>query len=130
MALIACGECGKEISDKAPACPHCGAPSESTPAKSIGGPAPQPPPGSGSGGGIWKWVVGVPVAGFVAFMVFGAVAGNSPEGKERTGQRRAIELCWDMLNDKRGLDPSAVTMASATCSKMEGEYRSRWGREP
>jgi DNA-directed RNA polymerase subunit RPC12/RpoP len=26
MALIACRECGKEISDQAPACPHCGAP--------------------------------------------------------------------------------------------------------
>jgi hypothetical protein len=26
VALIACVECGKEISDKAPACPHCGRP--------------------------------------------------------------------------------------------------------
>lgn len=26
MALIKCPECGKEISDKAPACPHCGCP--------------------------------------------------------------------------------------------------------
>lgn len=26
MALIQCGECGKTISDKAVACPHCGAP--------------------------------------------------------------------------------------------------------
>ena len=26
MALIACHECGKEISDQAEACPHCGAP--------------------------------------------------------------------------------------------------------
>lgn len=25
MALIQCPECGKEISDKAVACPHCGA---------------------------------------------------------------------------------------------------------
>ena len=25
MALIPCYECEKEISDKAPACPHCGA---------------------------------------------------------------------------------------------------------
>jgi hypothetical protein len=28
MALINCSECGKEISDKAVACPHCGAPVE------------------------------------------------------------------------------------------------------
>ena len=26
MALIKCYECEKEISDQAPACPHCGAP--------------------------------------------------------------------------------------------------------
>ena len=26
MALIECYECEKEISDKAPTCPHCGAP--------------------------------------------------------------------------------------------------------
>jgi TM2 domain-containing membrane protein YozV len=26
MALINCGECGKQISDQAAACPHCGAP--------------------------------------------------------------------------------------------------------
>ena len=26
MALIQCHECSREISDKAPACPHCGAP--------------------------------------------------------------------------------------------------------
>lgn len=26
MALINCSECGKEVSDKAAACPHCGNP--------------------------------------------------------------------------------------------------------
>lgn len=26
MALIKCAECGKEVSDKAAACPNCGAP--------------------------------------------------------------------------------------------------------
>ena len=31
MALIKCYECETEISDKAPACPHCGAPKEEHP---------------------------------------------------------------------------------------------------
>lgn len=26
MALVKCQECGKDVSDKAPVCPHCGAP--------------------------------------------------------------------------------------------------------
>jgi surface protein len=34
MALIKCYECEKEISDKAPACPHCGAPKEEQPPQS------------------------------------------------------------------------------------------------
>jgi DNA-directed RNA polymerase subunit RPC12/RpoP len=39
MALVACSECGKMISDRAPACPHCGAPAAvaapaATPARS------------------------------------------------------------------------------------------------
>jgi hypothetical protein len=29
MALVACGECGREVSDRAVACPHCGAPPSS-----------------------------------------------------------------------------------------------------
>lgn len=28
MALITCTECGKEFSEKAPACPNCGCPTE------------------------------------------------------------------------------------------------------
>jgi len=34
MVLIPCYECEKEISDKAPACPHCGAPKEEQPPQS------------------------------------------------------------------------------------------------
>ena len=33
MALIKCPECGKEVSDKAPACIHCGFPLEKSPQK-------------------------------------------------------------------------------------------------
>lgn len=33
MALLACTECGKEISDKASSCPSCGAPSAASPPK-------------------------------------------------------------------------------------------------
>lgn len=35
MAMIKCPECGKEISDKATACPHCGAKHETDNAKAI-----------------------------------------------------------------------------------------------
>ena len=32
MALIKCSECGKKVSDQAPACPHCGNPNIAAPA--------------------------------------------------------------------------------------------------
>ena len=35
MALINCEECGKQISSKAQACPHCGCPVENTSGKTI-----------------------------------------------------------------------------------------------
>jgi hypothetical protein len=35
MALIKCPECKKEISDIAPACPHCGMPMKTTPSSMI-----------------------------------------------------------------------------------------------
>ena len=37
MALVKCGECGKEISDKAATCPGCGAPMTSAAAKKAKG---------------------------------------------------------------------------------------------
>lgn len=37
MALITCLECGKEVSDKAASCPHCGVPINTS------GPHPSPP---------------------------------------------------------------------------------------
>lgn len=37
MALITCPDCGREVSDRAPACPSCGAPIA---------PPPVPPPAS------------------------------------------------------------------------------------
>jgi len=39
MALIPCYECEKEISDKAPACPHCGAPKKKAAPKKEAAPA-------------------------------------------------------------------------------------------
>ncbi len=37
MALIECQECGKQISSKAEACPHCGAPVGGDTAPPLGG---------------------------------------------------------------------------------------------
>jgi hypothetical protein len=35
MALIKCDDCGHDVSDRAPACPHCGAPIAADPSQSV-----------------------------------------------------------------------------------------------
>lgn len=171
MALIACTECGKEISDKAAACPGCGAPAQTLIATPDVGACPacgssvsmsagscqkckaifsddgwKPVAGAGSidpvanvpagktgiekeKSSVWKWLVGVPVGGFILMMIVGSCAGNSPEGKERQASRDAISYCWGQQS-KKSLDPSAARFAASACEKMESDYRAKWGRNP
>lgn len=61
MALIKCGECGKEISDKAQSCPSCGAPQK-------GVSAAEPAAASSSGSLLLKSVLFIGIAGGVVFL--------------------------------------------------------------
>jgi hypothetical protein len=125
MALIVCSDCRKEISDKALSCPNCGAPRgngaqfhtsvESTP---------QPRKRS-----VWKWVLGIPVLGFAALLIFGAYLSNTPEGQERANSRAAIELCWSEQGRKSNTPGSSRFIAGA-CEKMERDFREKWGTSP
>ena len=45
MALIKCSECGREISDKAPACVHCGCPTSVSVQNTVPTSAPNANPG-------------------------------------------------------------------------------------
>jgi zinc-ribbon domain len=67
MAMIACKECGTEISTTAKACPKCGAV------------VPRPK--------IWPWVIGVPVALFIALLLFGL---SIPEYESRAREVRQV----------------------------------------
>lgn len=50
--IISCGECGKDVSDKATACPHCGAPPTARPAQ-----AANRSTAGGRGFSIpWRWI--------------------------------------------------------------------------
>lgn len=59
MALIKCKECGKEVSDNAKSCPHCGAP----PSKKTG---------------CLTWVIAI----FFAFVVFSSITNLSKESTQ------------------------------------------------
>lgn len=123
MALVACAECAKEVSDKAAACPHCGAPTTASKTNDMES-APQSPPSSGRKSNIWKWLVGVPIGGFALLMIVGSCAGNTPEGRARSSQRAAIELCWQE-QAKKSNDPATARFIAGTCEKMERDAAAR-----
>lgn len=166
MALISCSECQGKVSDKASACPHCGAPVEAViqpdacacPAcghavaaevkgcpkckaifsddgwqperKSV-----QPSINTATDqketkkSSLWKWILGVPVAGFVLVMIIGSCAGNTPDGKARANDRSAIEVCWEEQG-RKSLDPATGRFTAAVCEKMERDFQQRWGFKP
>ena len=78
MALLACSECGKEISDKASACPNCGAPlSASKETSPISGAVSPPvsPPQSSKKSEKLKYIV----LGIVIIAVISAFAGGEDD---------------------------------------------------
>lgn len=75
MALIDCYECGKQISDIAPACPSCGAPSRQA----------KPQHSKKKVGPLRKLVI-IIFWGFVGLTVFSYIVGNN------TGQKRELSL--------------------------------------
>jgi hypothetical protein len=72
MALIACGDCGKQISDKAGKCPHCGLPlPDIAPLKRDWTPEPKTSP--------WAWwALGIGGGSLVLMMIVAAGMDRKP----------------------------------------------------
>lgn len=87
MALVSCRECGREISDQALSCPHCGAPLRATVS-----PAPAPPPASPT-----RWGFGLVSGGCLAIIaipiliiiLIGVCSGIFSDSNEGSGQQGA-----------------------------------------
>ncbi|MBV7418461.1 hypothetical protein KW830_08325 [Comamonas sp. CMM03] len=130
-----CPNCISECKLDASTCQMCGADFmtggwKPTPYKPTPRPSPDPKETKAkSGGRIWKWILGVPVGGFVLMMVIGSCAGNSPEGKERASSRDAISYCWKEQS-KKSLSDSTARFVASTCEKMESDFKAKWGRSP
>lgn len=77
----------------------------------------------------FKWWLWLPVGGIAAFLVFGFAANSTPEGQEKSRQRRAIALCWE-TQGRKSLSQEAQRFAASACEQMEAEFRQRWGVNP
>lgn len=112
MAIKPCKECGKEISDQAKTCPHCGAP---PPSKT----KPKLSPVMQFLGAI---VVVVAVASGFAGVMF-------PQQDEKSNDKGAIDLCWKEQS-RKSLDPTSSRLIAGACEKMEADFKARYGFSP
>lgn len=106
MSLITCKECGTEISTKAKSCPKCGVKIPHT-----------------------KWWLWIPLGLVSAFLAFGAMISNSPEGQEKAKSRHAIDYCWEGQKQK-SLDPATQRFVAGACEKMERDFETQYGHRP
>lgn len=69
------------------------------------------------------------MAAIVIFLGFGAIVGNTPEAKEKSRARSAINLCRKEEREYTGPVGSKKIITGA-CEKLENDFRTRFGLEP
>lgn len=134
--VFVCPACGEDCPRLVETCPHCKAVFSENGWKPFPKGANKPLPtspaaASAAKSGSWrwlKWLIGVPVAGFVILVILGKMT-DSPERRARMNDADTIDYCWE--EQKRpSLDPSTARVAAQACERMESDFRARWGRAP
>jgi hypothetical protein len=65
----------------------------------------------------------------VAILAIGAMIGSTPAGREKAGDRNAIELCWQEQGRKSNSAPTAQFVAGA-CEMLESKFAAKYGHRP
>lgn len=115
MAIVKCAECGKDISDKADKCPHCGANREDA-----------IPPTTAS-----KWMkAAVIVVG--SYLVFSCVSGTGSTSRTSTssqpsfGHIQALTMC-QMALKRSSRDPDNAQVPYVNNQGNDSEFYYAWG---
>ena len=120
MALIACRECGKEISDQAPACPHCGAPASA--AQLAVQPVKKPPTAP-----VWLQVV---IGLFGAYLIVSCATGGNKNATTSSGAafdwNDALTMCQLALK-KASRDPEKADVPYVENMGKGDDYYFAWG---
>lgn len=107
MAMTKCAECGAAISDKAAACPHCGAPLTMVVPNAVPVVIQKAP--------AFKWWFWVPLGAVAAFLLFGALIPKNVAEANRFGR-----VCRELAGTDR--------LAQIECEREEA--RLRYGSPP
>lgn len=107
MSLIPCPECKREMSSKAKACPHCGAP------KADNRPS------------AWPGLLSAAVVLVILVVLISANTEPDEASREKVGARRAIELCWKD-QQRKSISPEDARSVAGVCEMMEKRFRDRY----
>jgi uncharacterized OB-fold protein len=123
MALIKCSGCGREISDKAVACPQCGCPVRSQTGEGVASRAPRPASPTGESRRKRTWIAWVGIIGFVLLVVTCSLrnGGNSNSGSPEQGspaQQQAMTR-EQVVGQKTFVYWSAIASAIASVGQAE-----------
>ncbi|MBC3456316.1 hypothetical protein [Pseudomonas mosselii] len=118
-----CPFCAETIKAEAIRCKHC----QADLLQPAVPPEPKQQPQNGMGG-FAKAMIGILVV-VIAFFSFGAYKAGTPEGREKSRARQAIEICRDRESTYRGSD-GAREIISGACEKLESDFRAKFGVSP
>lgn len=80
-------------------------------------------------GKVLAWVLGVPIAIFLPFFIYGIFASQTPEGKAKQASRDSIDLCW-REQGRKSLAPSEARFVAGACEILEKRFRDTYGLNP
>lgn len=149
MALVACDECGREVSTKAAACVGCGAPVATTGGTGSAdgvqlGDKQIPKPLGGSEFRSFLWISLVLLLALVGMLLW-KVASNAP-ASPTSAEARAVQIAttqenlldavkecekhYSQMNSDRQYTVSDLRAYAAVCKQLREDYKAKWGREP
>ncbi|HEL5026721.1 TPA: hypothetical protein UOA81_001912 [Stenotrophomonas maltophilia] len=149
MALVACDECGREISTKAVVCVGCGAPITASPlpdfkaATHLDGSAPAEVPRR-SEFRAFLWISLVLLSALVGTLLWKMAsrapaeqtAAQAQAQKEEAEQRSLLEAVgqcdkrYAQMNSDRQYTPADLRVYAQLCKQLREDFKSKWGREP
>ena len=117
MALIACSECGKEISDKAPSCPHCGVLRTDMATAE----APTPAPSGGAFSGVFKTILSFVVGSYVLTYGLNWLSTGTPPHPVRLVTDLLREVGVPVGNlDCDSIHPEVISVSVDSAAKNDG----------
>jgi uncharacterized membrane protein YvbJ len=130
MALISCPECKAQVSDQAGSCPQCGYPMKAPQIapKQLHPDLVDPRETQGKSHPV-LWTLGILCGLFVAFMAYGFMVSNTPEGRAQAKDRDAIALCHKEQNDELQ-ERSTRRFVRRVCDNMVAYFTAKYGVDP